>query len=110
MQRIFLVLLISIFFSCGSKNVAFDDSGKLEAFIKSKTGLSLNDNKTKSLLIILQNEDCICTDPDMQLTKELFENEKFRTFKKILIVNNRNHKVFKKISKSTIENLVLIYN
>lgn len=110
MQRIFLVLLISIFFSCESKNVIFDDSDKLEAFIKVKTGSSLNDSRTNSLLIILQNEDCICTDPDMQLTKELFDNEKFKTFKKILIVNKKNHKVFKKISKRTMENLVLIYN
>lgn len=105
-----LYVLSLIILSCAPKKVEYDDHSKLENYIKTKTNLNVTDVKNNFLIVMLQNEDCICTEPDMVLSKRLLESEVYSSFKKILIVSKKNHKIFKKLSKKNLEDIIVIFN
>ena len=111
MKKIYTILLfcIATILSCKSETVDYENHLKLENYIKSKTTLDLT-SKSDYLVIILQNEDCICTEPDMQLSQEIVESKKYKSFKKILIVNRADHKIFKKIGRNKDQKIVIIIN
>jgi len=103
-------LIVFTLLSCSRQKVEYDDNLKLEGFIKTKTSQDVTVQDKNSLIVILQNEDCICTDPDMELTKELFKNDKFSSYQKTLIVSSKNHKIFKRIDNSFLKKITVIYN
>lgn len=109
--QLFLIVL-GLIFSCHfqPKEVIYDDHDKLEKFIKIKTNVNLIDRDNKSMIILLQNEDCICTEPDMKLSAELIDSKKYDAYNKIVILNRKDHKFLKRITNSMLKKIIIVYN
>ncbi len=61
---------------------------------------------TKNVIMVLQNEDCICTEENMAFTMRLFESTKYKNYKKTLIVKTDKHKILTQVKN--IEQLQVI--
>ena len=91
---IYLITLLLIV-SCKQRIIKYDNQEQLEGFIKHETAIDLKEKNSDILIVVLQNEDCICTEPDIRLSLALLSSKKYKDYKKVLIVSRSGHKVFK---------------
>lgn len=78
----------------------YDDS----RFVKF-LAVELSQKPEKLIVVVLQNEECICTVENMNLTVDIFLSPQYSDFKKILIVKSNHHKVLEheKLDKESVQ-------
>lgn len=95
MIRFFFYLLIFLF-ACNNKNLVPEEGKKILSLLQ-------NTNRKKSdkvLIVVLQNESCICTEENMNFTVSILKSKKYEKYKKAVILSSNNHPFRKKIGNS----------
>ncbi len=84
------VLLFVSFLSC-EREVKYDDSNLIN-FLSEEFGFSPQIEKNM-IIIVLQNEECICTDENIKFAIDILNSKKYSTFNKVLILKSNRHKI-----------------
>lgn len=106
----FLLFIFTILFHSCKKKISFDYQDKLESFISKTTKYDITNKNENSVVLILQNEDCICTAEDIALAKSILISPLYRAYKFVIIVSSPRHKFLKEISNSDFKRIKLIVN
>lgn len=95
------ILFISLVLILGCKEKKTYDDSRFITFLD--TELSIVPGKL--LVIVLQNEECICTIENMNLAVDVFSSPRYDDYKKLLIVKSKNHKVLENtnLDKSSLQ-------
>lgn len=89
-RLVLCVIYCMVVFSCKPIN-AYDDT-RLVKFLSEE--LNYTARKRMSLVIlILQNENCICTDENVKFALDVFCSNSYENHKKLLLLKSNNHKI-----------------
>ena len=99
MNRFWYLLVFSLF-ACETKYPIPDEGKKILSLIQ------INNNES-AVIVVLQNENCICTEENMNFAFRLLTSRKYDGFKKTVILSSTNHPFQKKIvNMSAVEILI----
>ena len=87
-----LICLFFISISCTPEN-KYDDT-RLINFLNNKLTYS-SDTRENLIILVLQNEECICTEENMNFAVNVFNSPKYQTYKKLLVLKSNRHKILK---------------
>ena len=102
------LMLLSIILSC-KNSVAYDNNKQLEEFIKNDLAYPIRKSGNNTMIIFLQNIDCMCTAEDVSLAKDLITSEKYDRYQFFLIIKGEKPNFIKQISKSKLSK-VKVFN
>lgn len=94
------IIVLVILFSCNKKSIRYENMNNLEKFVYSTFKYKLTDNTNNSIILILQNEDCICTSDDVELARSVIVNPICKLYNFVLIVSSKKHKILNVIPVS----------
>ncbi len=86
-------LVLAVFMICLSCNSRdnYNDSRLIDFLSKE---LNYNaETRRELIVIILQNEECICTQENIELALDIIDSEIYSEFNKLLIVKSEDHKI-----------------
>lgn len=111
MKKVLIYLLapVLLFTSC-HKSVTYDYQANLESFIMKSGKLDITSSDKNSVILILQNEDCICTEQDVALAKSVLTSPKYAKYRFVVIVSSMRHKFLKQIPSSVRDRVTVIDN
>ncbi|MBD1367459.1 hypothetical protein IDJ77_26850 [Mucilaginibacter sp. ZT4R22] len=106
---VFYTCLVLLGTAC-QNTINYDYQENLESFVKKESGFDLAKEK-KSVVLILQNEDCICTKEDIELSKSIYNSLEYKDYKFNVILSSRKHKFLREISPTAAKRQVnIIYD
>lgn len=107
--KLFFVPFVFLFVHCKEekKIIKYDNQYRLEKIVKNLVQVELNKSGKNSVVIILQSEDCICTDENMVLAKDVLSSNKYVSYLPIVITKGKKHKFLSLIPASITKSLKL---
>ncbi|MDB5091667.1 MAG: hypothetical protein JWR09_5661 [Mucilaginibacter sp.] len=106
----FLAILFYFTIGCQNKGVIYDYQNNLESFIKNSCHYDLKSTEKNTVILILQNEDCICTKDDIALAKGVISSSMYNSYNFIIIVSSSKHLFLKEIPRIDSRRLKIIIN
>lgn len=113
MQKKILVLLticLGIFSQCKERPklvTSYDNQNRLEKIVNDIVNYDLTKPGTNSVVILLQSEDCICTEENMALSKDVILSKKYAEYQTVLITKGKQHKFLSMLTHDKVEKIKL---
>ena len=100
-MKVIIFFTILLCFGCNrSKNIDYDDN-TLRKFVNDSAHFDVTD-RNNYLIIILQNEDCVCTEEHISFAEKFFKSSKYNNFKKLLLIGSKTHPILKRVTNKDV--------
>lgn len=98
--KLAFIVIIVLLVSCREKQpvLSYEGQSRLEKIINELTHINLGVSGSNSIVILLQNESCVCTEENMKLSKDILESNMFSDYQTIVITKGKEHKFISMIS------------
>lgn len=105
-----IIFCTVLFLQCKEKPsvITYDNQNRLERIVNNIVKIDLQKPGSNSVVILLQNEDCICTEENMALSKDVITSNKYAAYQSIIITKGKKHK-FLSILPAEIANKIRVY-
>ena len=104
-NKIILILLLTLMiFVCSSckkndSSIPFEGESRLLSYLETQVGL--NSNNKKSIIFLLQNASCICTEENIAFANSIAASEKYSDYTKVVVVGKKDHDAIESLQDMT---------